>query len=55
MNDDYDYDDVLASILEDDSPAEPPTPEMTALFEKARGLALLALFDDDDMATDVKQ
>lgn len=55
MNDDYDYDDVLASILQDDSPAEPPTPEMVALFEKVRGMAMLALMDDGDMATDVKQ
>lgn len=52
MHDD-DYD-VLASILEDDNPVE-PSQEMKELFEQVRNLAQLALLDDEDMATDVRQ
>lgn len=52
MHDD-DYD-VLASIFEDDDPIE-PSDEMKALYEQARNLAYLALLDDEDMATDVRQ
>lgn len=50
MNDD----DILTAIFADDDPIE-PSDEMMALFEQVRNLAQLALMDDDDIATDVRQ
>lgn len=47
-------DDILASIFAEDDPVE-PSQEMKALFEQVRNLAQLALLDDDEMATDVRQ
>lgn len=51
MNDD----DILTAIFADDDDAPQPPAEMKALYEQARALAVLALLDDDDMTTDVRQ
>lgn len=50
MNDD----DILTAIFTDDDPIEPPA-EMKALYEQVKNLAYLALLDDDDTVTDVRQ
>lgn len=50
MNDD----DILTAIFADDDAPQPPA-EQIALYEQARNLAYLALLDDDDMTTDVRQ
>lgn len=47
-------DDILTAIFADDDPIEPST-EQLELYEQARALAVLALLDDDDMTTDVRQ
>lgn len=47
-------DDILTAIFADDDPIE-PSAEMKALYEQVKNLAHLALLDDDDMTTDVRQ
>lgn len=47
-------DDILSAIFADDDAPQPPA-EMKALYEQARNLAYLALLDDDDTVTGVRQ